>query len=317
VIDVQGVIFATAVALAIDATWTEEALPTFEPLPPVETSAPAPARRPLQRPNAGTAYLAASSCLGHDTSYLLEWIEFHRLVGVERFFLYNNGDREAQRELLQPYVDDGVVVLYEWTLFPPQRAAARHCLAAHHEDARWIAFIDTDEFLYSPTGMPLPDLLASYERWPGVGVNEAVFGPSGHHDKPPGLVIENYLNRRADPHIKSIVDPRRAADCVTPHHFTYHDGFAVDENGYPIVGARTSYISFARFRINHYYTKSEAEFRAKLTRRRPDFGAERDANQLAKQIALTEQGELDSDILQFVPALRASLERRRRELKRE
>jgi hypothetical protein len=46
--------------------------------------------------------------------YLHEWIEFHRLVGVERFFLYNNGDREAQRELMEPYVEEGIVVLHDW-----------------------------------------------------------------------------------------------------------------------------------------------------------------------------------------------------------
>jgi hypothetical protein len=224
---------------------------------------------------------------------------YRLVVGVERDWLA---------------VEDGVVVLYEWTLCPPQRAAARHCLAAHHEDARWIAFIDTDEFLYSPTGMPLPDLLTAYEQWPGVGVNGAVFGPSGHRAKPPGLVIESYLKRTADYDIKSIVDPRRAADCVTPHHFIYHDGFAVDENGYPIVGARTSYVSLSRFRLDHYYTKSEAEFRAKLARKRPDFDFERDPRQFAGRLALAERGETDRDILQFVPALRESLERRRQVL---
>jgi hypothetical protein len=31
-------------------------------------------------------YLAICSCLGYDTEYLLEWIEFHRLAGVDRFF---------------------------------------------------------------------------------------------------------------------------------------------------------------------------------------------------------------------------------------
>jgi hypothetical protein len=302
-IDVQAVIFSTAVALSRRAMWLGETPPSVS-LP-----------RPQPRPNNNGAYLAACSCLGYDTAYLLEWIEFHRLVGIERFFLYNNGDREAQRDLLQPYVEEGVVVLYDWALFPPQIPAARHCLAAHREDARWIAFFDTDEFLFSPTGMPLPVLLTSYERWPGVGVNGANFGTSGHREKPVGLVIESYLKRLADSHVKLIIDPRRAADCVTPHYFTYKDGYAVDENGYPIVGAQTSYISFSRFRLNHYFTKSEAEFRTKLTHNRPDFGEERDPERLARQLeALTELGETDRDILQFVPALRALLERRRQEL---
>ena len=38
-----------------------------------------------------------------------EWIEFHRLVGVERFFLYDNGSTDDHREVLAPYVEEGIV----------------------------------------------------------------------------------------------------------------------------------------------------------------------------------------------------------------
>ena len=138
-------------------------------------------------------YLAVCACLGYDAPYLHEWIEFHRLVGVERFFLYNNGDRETQRELLAPYIEEGVVVLHDWTVFPPQTPAYNHLLEEHREDARWVAVIDTDEFLFSSTGQPLPEVLADYEESPGVGVNRLTFGTSGHRTKPEGLVTENYL----------------------------------------------------------------------------------------------------------------------------
>ena len=43
-----------------------------------------------------SAYLSVCAIYRDEAHYLAEWIEFHRLVGVERFFLYNNGDREAQ-----------------------------------------------------------------------------------------------------------------------------------------------------------------------------------------------------------------------------
>ena len=35
-------------------------------------------------------YLAICAVYRNEAPYLREWIEFHRLVGVERFFLYNN-----------------------------------------------------------------------------------------------------------------------------------------------------------------------------------------------------------------------------------
>ena len=55
-----------------------------------------------------------------------------------------------------------------------------HCIEHHRDDSRWIAFIDIDEFLFSPTGTPVPEILRDYEDWPGVGVNRVPFGPSGH-----------------------------------------------------------------------------------------------------------------------------------------
>jgi hypothetical protein len=222
-------------------------------------------------------YLAVCACLGYDAPYLHEWIEFHRLVGVERFFLYNNGDRDAQRELLAPYVEEGIVVLHDWTVFPPQRAAYNHLLGEHREGARWVAVIDTDEFLFSPAGQSLAEVLADYEEWPGVGVNRLTFGTSGHRTKPEGLVIESYLRSfesRVHRHMKTIIDPMRTAECLGPHHFRYEGGsLAVDENQYPILGATTAFTSFSRLTINHYYTRSEAEFRTKLNRLRPDNAA--------------------------------------------
>ena len=45
--------------------------------------------------------------------------------------------------------------------------AFEHCLGAHRDDSRWIAFLDLDEFLFSPTGAPLLELLREYEEYAG------------------------------------------------------------------------------------------------------------------------------------------------------
>jgi hypothetical protein len=262
----------------------------------------------------GVPYLAICSCLGYDAPYLLEWIEFHRLVGVERFFLYNNGDREAQRELLAPYVEEGTVVLHDWPIFPPELPAREHCIDEHREDSRWIAFIDTDEFLFSPTGQPLPGVLVEYEQWPGVGVSRVTFGTSGHRTKPDGLVIESYvqpLGLKGHRTVQWIVAPRRTVEICGSHRFGYEDGtLGVDENHYPILGIRTTFKSFSRLRINHYYTRSEEEFREKLSRPRawdaepqPDHFWELFTQKLP---ALFDYS--DDAILRYLPSLKKAME---------
>jgi glycosyl transferase family 92 len=107
-----------------------------------------------------------STIYRNQARFLPEWIEFHRLVGVERFFLYNNLSDDDHREVLDTYVRDGTVVLHDWPDDFPQGliTAANHCLSEHRDDSRWIAFQDLDEYLFSPTLEPVSSLLPEYER---------------------------------------------------------------------------------------------------------------------------------------------------------
>src|SRR5687768_15754785 len=214
-------------------------------------------------------YLSIGAVYRNEAPYLREWIEFHRLVGVERFFLYDNESTDDDREVLEPYVDRGIVVIHDW----PSPASVERgvpwgiigafndCLHRHRHDSRWLAFIDIDEFLFSPRGKPLPEVLAGYEQYPGVCVTRADFGTSGHGSKPPGLVIENYLHRRtytpgAETHMKSIVDPERVVSCRNAHWFDYAEAeSAVDENEQPIAAVppfTKSPASLSLLQINHY-----------------------------------------------------------------
>jgi len=256
-------------------------------------------------------YLAMCSSLGYEAPYLREWIEFHRLMGVERFFLYNNGDRQGQREVLAPYVEEGIVVLHDWPLFPPQLPAYEHCIEHYGDSSRWIVFLDADEFFFSPTGRPVSEMLAGYEGWPAVGVNIVHFMTSGHRTQQPGLVIENYtVATRHERTIKSIVNPLRVVTgSATAHNFRYDQGFAVDENEYPITGWQTIATSIARLRVNHYHTKSEEEFLEKRsTRQYADGGTPYPPLDL-EALRQTEEifGRHDQTIWRYLPALREVL----------
>ena len=263
------------------------------------------------------AYLSICAVFKDEGPYLREWIEFHRLVGVERFYLYDNGSADNSREVLSPYVEQGIAVVRDWPIWPAQIQAYDHCLKHNGSDARWIAFIDIDEFLFSPTGRPVAELLVEFERWPGVGVNWCVFGSSGHRTMPPGLVIESYLHRSEgegpNRHIKSIVDPRQVRAFCVPHFFMYREGWAVDENHRPITKGPLTFterVSFSRLRVNHYAVKSEQEFRSKLERGPADSSVPKrdlwDEAGIQRRLKLWNDVE-DRDILVYLPALREAL----------
>ena len=220
-------------------------------------------------------YLAACTIYRDAARYLPEWIEFHRLMGVERFLLYDNGSTDDHQEVLRPYVEEGLATVHAWPEpFLGRKGRPRaivtafeHCTGAHRDDARWIACLDLDEFLFTPDGAPLPQVLRDYERHPGVVVSRAEFGPSGHVTQPDGLVIANYVQRRPlrpdeEAPYKSIIDPSRVARCLTAHSFVYRDGLAVDEDERPVdVRWRTTRkpVAWARLRVHHYWSKSEEE----------------------------------------------------------
>ena len=251
-------------------------------------------------------YLAACLTYRDEAPYLREWIEFHRLMGVERFFLYDTGSTDDHEAVLAPYVDQGIAEVEQWHGEARQNDAINHCLEVH-EDVRWIAFIDADEFLFSPGGRPVSEVLREYEDHPGVGVNLVMYGTSGHDSMPAGLVIENYLYRSMNPLInwvKCVVQPARTLRCRGAHVFEFESGHAVDVARRPLDGWRTQSYIQSRLRINHYYTKSLEEFRAKHAKTRADTGELRPPLDESLLRKLEARMERDEKILQYLPALK-------------
>jgi hypothetical protein len=126
--------------------------------------------------------------------------------------------------------------------------------------------------------------LPEYEAYPGLCVSRADYGHSGHVTAPDGLVIENFVHRNRVHEdgwvrVKSIVDPSRAVRALSAHTFLYRDGEPVDENlrrvdQFDRSGLKP--VSWERFRINHYPTKSQEEVDRKTAQWR-DVGSLRTA----------------------------------------
>ena len=64
--------------------------------------------------------LSIGAIFQNEAPYLKEWIEFHKLVGVEHFYLFNNCSTDDYLAILQPYIESGEVDLFQW----PTRAVS-------------------------------------------------------------------------------------------------------------------------------------------------------------------------------------------------
>ena len=219
-------------------------------------------------------YLAVCAIAKNEGAYFKEWIEWHRKQGVEKFYIYDNESTDCTKEVLQPYIDSGVV---EYTYFPGYRkqlAAYDDCLDKFRFDAHWIAFIDLDEFIVPIKDNSIPEFLKRFEGFPAVEINWLIYGSGGAKTKEPGMMMErfkchslpsNWLNR----HVKSIVDTRRVFTLVGCHEAARISGYAADSHGNLIKKHfREREPQQDIIRINHYAVRSYEEFIEKQNRGR-------------------------------------------------
>ena len=54
---------------------------------------------------------------------LKEWLEYHHMVGVQHFALYNNNSTDDYRSVLDPYVNKLVHLLKDWPAVPASPSA--------------------------------------------------------------------------------------------------------------------------------------------------------------------------------------------------
>jgi hypothetical protein len=279
--------------------------------------------------------LAICSIVCEEGPYLREFVEFHRLVGVEHFYLYDNGSTDDTRDVLAPYVEQGVVTLVDFPGKVVQLAAYNHCASTFRDQAEWIAFMDADEFFFAPGGGDLRDVLREFEGYGGVHVNYANYGTSGHETQPDGPLVAAYTRRARhdaavpyphllkapglDPadsrsyhalnaHVTSVIRPDRVDRCLSPHYWRYRPGWhAVTEKHERHEGPITAQVSMSKLRMNHYWTKSAEECRRKFERGLADQERRRVwPEEFLRRNAVLNDVE-DHEILVHLDRLRAAL----------
>lgn len=137
--------------------------------------------------------------------YLEEWIRFHQAQGFSRFYLFDDRSNDGFREVLDPYIRQGIVVLSS----PPTFTADMHNQARQSvcftsglrmakKECDWVAIIDVDEFLFAPNGH-LADLLPKSRYVAGLYIRWRMFGSSGYESPPQAGVVESYTRRARIP----------------------------------------------------------------------------------------------------------------------
>lgn len=221
--------------------------------------------------------LFIAAIVKNEIDALLEWIAFHRVIGVSGFIIADNGSNDGSRELLDSLAKLGVVTVFDHPtvgLQKPQLPAYEKILRTCPRDVDLLAFIDADEFL-----VPLEsnDLLSTVTQWftdesvSAVGLNWSNFGSNGETFSGEGLVIERFTQRaplgfNVNHNFKSIVRPARVEKFFNPHFASLRYGRYIGADGKELVlhakhgNGVSAEVCWNGVRVNHYAVKSLEEF---------------------------------------------------------
>lgn len=225
-------------------------------------------------------HVAIGAIFKNEAPYLKEWVEFHRIVGVEHFYLYNNCSDDNYMDVLRPYINQGIVTLIEWPYQQAQIQCYADIINRFHNETEWLGFIDIDEFVIPKSTTTIYAALSSFRYAPSVLIYWRVFGTSGLVDRNRGgLVTEDFvvswpkyytvgkcfLNMDYEFDTKSVRNT-----CI--HHMAwgkYHGVPCPPVNifGFPVVKSVHPYKNQSvPLQINHYFTKSYMEYQEKRSK---------------------------------------------------
>lgn len=186
-----------------------------------------------------------------EAKYLKEWIEFHLLVGVDKFYLINNNSIDDFELVLSPYILSGVVVLSNITTeiknntpgFKNEEILVRDFIQKMNEivsslDDDWTIHISTDEFLFPTEKNNIKDVLINYGDNVGeIAVNWTLFGNNNFSLETNDLLIEKLTKSSESQHVhnfhvKPIFKPKGIIYIPSVHFVTLKPGYIkVDANG--------------------------------------------------------------------------------------
>jgi hypothetical protein len=262
---------------------------------------------------AGMDKIAICAIFKDEAPFLLEWLAFHRMVGIDLFVLYDNGSSDGGSELVRGSSFARNVTLIDWPERPGQLSAYNHFRINYAARFAWAAFIDIDEFVMPLAGSSIRSILMrpTYARYAQVLLQWLVFGPSGHERRPAGLVIENYTQRLPETagacrHVKAIVRPSMLCGIDYTPHAAECSGPACNSGGIEVLPyAIQPTECHSNMLVHHYFTKSREDWQIKRRRGRGD-SLEPYQERIFSDVAADALIE-DRRALRFAPRLHALL----------
>ena len=218
---------------------------------------------------------ALCAIMKNEGPYILEWVAFHRIIGFNEIFIYDNDSTDNTCDLLASLGRAGIVNSIAWPSVggvAPQTAAYADVLP--RVKSEWVCFIDADEFVNLKQDNSIQVFLRRFsEGASAIAMNWRLFGSSSLVTFEADLVMRRFTRcskrlARVNRHCKTIARVRDVEE-MHIHRCFLKRGLYVDETGQKVEIERLGLTPSTKtdlVQVNHYVVKSREEYELKRLR---------------------------------------------------
>ena len=94
--------------------------------------------------------IAVVAIVKNEGNYIKEWLDYHLLAGVTKFYIYDNDSNDNTREILRPYAESGAVQYIPFGGGNAQNPAYMDAIARHRFDFSAKSALSTATSLFCP-----------------------------------------------------------------------------------------------------------------------------------------------------------------------
>lgn len=156
-------------------------------------------------------YLSVLSIFKNETMNLKVWLDHYIWQGVEHFYLIDNGSTDNPLDILQPYIDNGIVT-YKYCPEPRQQEQHYRNMFDREnlKDATyWLAVCDLDEFFYGVDKKLSIKIRTLESQYNVIYCNWFMFGHENLVDHPPDIRTA-IVHRQPEPTMTKYIFKTRA-----------------------------------------------------------------------------------------------------------
>lgn len=203
-------------------------------------------------------FLSVGAVFKNESDSILEWISHYIYHGVEHFYLINDSSTDTSVELIQPYINSGIITIFHSNcdyFLGRQRAMYNQYILPHISETQWLMIVDMDEYVWSKQSRDLKTVFELCNRFSQVQFNHTLFGSNGHIKQPEGGLVRNFTKRSRErpsqfaQNLKYAINTDFMFSSLNIHHANSIDPAYMEKEFFQILGE-------PYFLMNHYSCQS-------------------------------------------------------------